>query len=1267
MILESIALKIGAMIAPTTQSARQADGISPLSVKGETSFTLHFENKSFNFNGLVVEHLDVGILAGMPFMIANDITLRPSKSLIIFNDGSTHNYQDSSDRAPSRTVRRVTSHIIRAPATNTTLYPGDCIYVEVPDDLQDQTELALEPRLNNSPLPPSWPNPSIVSPVCGRVCITNDTDTPLFLKKNEQFGQFHATFPVPEMTPNPVLIYNVNSSARDISALGGGPDPAKVNNKKKPRPTISDIVVDPDNLLPADIVAKFHAVNLHYENIFNTKGKLYNGAFGPLEAVVNMGPSLPPQRKGRVPQYSRDKLVELQDKFDDMEEDGIVVDPAVVGVTAEYLNPSFLVKKPSGGHRLVTSFGEVARYAKPQPALMPDINETLRLIGTWKYLIKTDLASAYYQIPLSIDSMKFCGVCTPFKGVKVYTRPSMGMPGSETALEQMMSMVVGDLVAEGVMAKIADDLFVGGETPEQLLYNYSRMLSALDKANLGLSPSKTQIAPLSTTVLGWIWSNGNLSASPHRIATLSTCAFPTTVKQMRSFIGAYKFLARVIPRSSDLLSPLEDSVAGKPSSEKLLKTETLQDSFVKAQKFLSSTKTITIPKPDDQLWIVTDGAMQPQGLGSTLYITRNGKLYLSGHFSAKLKDRQNGWIPCEIEALCIAASIKHFSPYITQSTQTTCVLTDSKPCVQAYGKLCRGEFSNSSRVTTFLSVASRYPLHVRHLAGAVNLPADFACRNAPECSSPNCQICTFIGDMTVAAVHKITVQDIQSGSAMMPFTTRSTWLASQSECPDLRRVKAQLQQGTRPSKKLTNCKDVKRYLNVASISRDGLLVVHQPRPFQATSDRIIIPRELAAGLFTALHIRLSHPTFSQLKQVTTRYFYSLDMEKELQLISANCHTCSSLSKLAHTPHPASTSTPPPRVGSSFAADVVKCNRQLILLLRETVSSHTSACIVGDEKGPTLRDGLIQLCVPLRPLDGPPAVIRVDPAPGFNTLRKDPLLAQHRLRVEVGEAKNKNKNPVAEKAVQEFEDELLRQDPEHTLVTPAKLAVVVAALNSRVRNQGLSSREIWTQRDQFSHDQLPLNDEHYIEQQYKNRQRGHRFHPGSFKRENQVSVGDLVYLYSDKDKTHSRPRYLVSSVENEWCFLRKFVGKQLRHNAYKVHRDDCFTIPDSGNSRSEPREGKFDRFAPETQSFVLVNPNGGTFEAPPNEGGAVELPPAQLVAPPVPEEITEPMQPDLVLRDEVEVPLQAQPPVADPPRSSGRMRRPPSHLADFDCS
>ena len=77
-----------------------------------------------------------------------------------------------------------------------------------------------------------------------------------------------------------------------------------------------------------------------------------------------MGPVLPPQHKGRVPQYSRDKLVELQQKFDDLEKQGIFRRPEDIDVTVEYLNPSFLVKKPSEGFRLVTAFSDVGRYSK---------------------------------------------------------------------------------------------------------------------------------------------------------------------------------------------------------------------------------------------------------------------------------------------------------------------------------------------------------------------------------------------------------------------------------------------------------------------------------------------------------------------------------------------------------------------------------------------------------------------------------------------------------------------------------------------------------------------------------------------------------------------------------------------------------------------------------------------------------------------------------------------------------------------------------------
>ena len=54
----------------------------------------------------------------------------------------------------------------------------------------------------------------------------------------------------------------------------------------------------------------------------------------------------------------------------------------------------------------------------------------------------------------------------------------MGMPGSETALEELTCRILGDLVQQGVVAKLADDLYVGGNTPSDLLDNWIKVLQA---------------------------------------------------------------------------------------------------------------------------------------------------------------------------------------------------------------------------------------------------------------------------------------------------------------------------------------------------------------------------------------------------------------------------------------------------------------------------------------------------------------------------------------------------------------------------------------------------------------------------------------------------------------------------------------------------------------------------------------------------------------------------------------------------------------------
>lgn len=221
------------------------------------------------------------------------------------------------------------------------------------------------------------------------------------------------------------------------------------------------------------------------------------------------------------------------------------------------------------------------------------------------------------------------------------------------------------------------------------------------------------------------------------------------MKGLRSFIGAYKSLSRVLPNCSKGIDPLECALTGLQSSDRLLWGENLSSRVKSAQGFLSNHKAIVLLCVSVTLWVVTDGSVTKIGLGATLCVSRSNQLHLACFFSTKLRKHQVAWLSCKVEALSIAASVKHFSPFVIQSQNPTTVLTDNKPCVPAIGKLCRGEFSASPRLTSFLTTISRCQVHLQHLAEQANLPSDFISRNATDCSETNCQFCIFVHERRI--------------------------------------------------------------------------------------------------------------------------------------------------------------------------------------------------------------------------------------------------------------------------------------------------------------------------------------------------------------------------------------------------------------------------------------------------------------------------------------------------------------------------------------
>ena len=454
-----------------------------------------------------------------------------------------------------------------------------------------------------------WPQPQITKVIDNEIRIVNNTENPIYIPKNEHLCQIR-----PSQNIDLAKIKNTKSDFKPV-----------VNRSNS---ILHSDSIQIDKQLSAEWVGAFRHLHQNFDLVFESTIGRYNGFSGKLKARILFGSTVPPPRKLHAPTYGRDNLQLLQDKFDELESQGVFGRPEDYGVVVEHVSPSFLVKKPSGGYRLVTAFTALSGFTKTLPTLMPTVEDMLRTISEWKYLISSDLKDAFYQIPMAKESMKWCGTVTPFRGIRIYLVACQGLPGSSEWLEELLCLLIGEKVREGSAAKVADDLFIGGQTIKELFKNWSEVLDILAKNGLKLKPPKTFIAPTHAQLLGWDWNNGCIKASSHKLLPLTKCDPPPTVTAVRSYVGAYKFFNRVIRGCAQNLDHLEKAIAGKQKSDKITWTDDLLDKFRASQKALESAAIITLPKRSDPLTIVHDGSQK--GIGSVMYVNREKDIKLGG-------------------------------------------------------------------------------------------------------------------------------------------------------------------------------------------------------------------------------------------------------------------------------------------------------------------------------------------------------------------------------------------------------------------------------------------------------------------------------------------------------------------------------------------------------------------------------------------------------------------------------------------------------------
>ena len=212
--------------------------MTPLAVGGETRLILSRAEKQLALDALVVD-LDVDILAGTPFLIANDITVRPAKCQVRIQDSEIIHYKPTGDTTTSsHAVRHAQIFTLCSPSSATVVWPGEYLELDIPPDMGDDRILALQPYTDtpiSKYMKPAyiWPEPQILEPVGSKIHLVNTSNEPKSISRLAYLSQILPTTDVPSPTPS----------------MTPTDQPSPVRPQCSP-PFLSPVSIDPDNLLP---------------------------------------------------------------------------------------------------------------------------------------------------------------------------------------------------------------------------------------------------------------------------------------------------------------------------------------------------------------------------------------------------------------------------------------------------------------------------------------------------------------------------------------------------------------------------------------------------------------------------------------------------------------------------------------------------------------------------------------------------------------------------------------------------------------------------------------------------------------------------------------------------------------------------------------------------------------------------------------------------------------------------------------------------------
>ncbi|XP_070678183.1 uncharacterized protein [Malus domestica] len=370
------------------------------------------------------------------------------------------------------------------------------------------------------------------------------------------------------------------------------------------------------------------------------------------------------------------------------------------------------------GWRVCIDYRKLNNTTRKDHFPLPFIDQMLERLAGHSFYCFLDGYSGYNQIVIAPEDQEKTTFTCPF-GTFAYRRMPFGLCNAPATFQRCMVSIFSDFI-EKIIEVFMDDFSVFGDSFDGCLENLTLILKRCMETNLVLNWEKCHFMVKQGIVLGHIVSARGIEVDKSKIDLVRYLPSPTSVREVRSFLGHAGFYRRFIKDFSKISTPLCRLLQKDVTFDF---NEECEKAFKHLKEMLTSAPIIRPPDWSIPFELMCDAS--DYALGAVLGQRKDKQPHVIYYASRTLNDAQLNYSTTEKELLAVVFALDKFRSYLLGTK--VIIYTD-----HAALKYLLTKKEAKPRLIRWMLLLQEFDIEIRDKKGSENVVADHLSRLVHE-------------------------------------------------------------------------------------------------------------------------------------------------------------------------------------------------------------------------------------------------------------------------------------------------------------------------------------------------------------------------------------------------------------------------------------------------------------------------------------------------------------------------------------------------------